>query len=425
MNVQAAKPFVALASILLVACGTPPISDGDRASIRQVSISPKVAVPPFPQVIGPSTSGTAFLLGPIALAAMMNTENEDSSRFKQHLAQNDIAVADIVRAEFAKQLAQGKGWSLVDAGADATFEIVIESYGLGPGFSMAPINKPLRPTLRMNAKLLAKDGKLLWEKTEYITGLSDLPTSLFDEYLNDASRTREAMKSAAALVVQALLADLSEKVGFPMARAAAVSPVAAEASVAPASGNRLPLPGDTWTYQFHQPGRLDGPKHRSYVVRVASASQGEIRDELLLDNQPSGAFVHSNGSYLVGQGAPVFSPYLMVFAQAAMRIGDIGMSGDGGCMPPYGCTAKGHVAGGEALTTPAGTFETIKVVVVQSWQPTGMTLDSTQRFGSRTLTVWYAPALKRAVKFSSKKDFGDIPPFDADFTLELVSYQLK
>jgi hypothetical protein len=45
--------------------------------------------------------------------------------------------------------------------------------------------------------------------------------------------------------------------------------------------------------------------------------------------------------------------------------------------------------------------------------------------GGRDLFIWYSPELKRAVKFSSRLTFGNLPPIEANFDLELVSYQLK
>ena len=45
--------------------------------------------------------------------------------------------------------------------------------------------------------------------------------------------------------------------------------------------------------------------------------------------------------------------------------------------------------------------------------------------GSRTLTVWYARDLKRAVKYESRLNSGERTPLDANFDFELVSYQLK
>jgi hypothetical protein len=41
------------------------------------------------------------------------------------------------------------------------------------------------------------------------------------------------------------------------------------------------------------------------------------------------------------------------------------------------------------------------------------------------LTVWYAPAVKRAVRYSSRLTVGDDPAVESNFELELVSYRLQ
>ena len=45
--------------------------------------------------------------------------------------------------------------------------------------------------------------------------------------------------------------------------------------------------------------------------------------------------------------------------------------------------------------------------------------------GGRTLTVWYSPQAKRAVKFVSRPVSGVSPPVESNFDLELVSFQVK
>jgi hypothetical protein len=45
--------------------------------------------------------------------------------------------------------------------------------------------------------------------------------------------------------------------------------------------------------------------------------------------------------------------------------------------------------------------------------------------GGRLLTIWYAPKVKRAVKYSSRLTIGELPPYDANFDLELTSFQVK
>jgi hypothetical protein len=126
------------------------------------------------------------------------------------LEQNKIDVREIVRQEFLARLAASKAFAaVVSEGAQANFELAIESYGLGPGFSMRPIDKPLKPMLRLKAKLSAPNCKVLWENTGYITNMGNgTPSYRFDDYFADASRTRDAFKKAAESVVKELLESI-------------------------------------------------------------------------------------------------------------------------------------------------------------------------------------------------------------------------
>jgi hypothetical protein len=110
-----------------------------------------------------------------------------------------------------------------------------------------------------------------------------------------------------------------------------------------------------------------------------------------------------------------------------VRVGEIALLDEVACRATYGCNAKARTAGLETVTVPAGKFEAIKVIVDHSWYPTSAAVVQTgaQMWGERTLTVWYAPQLKRAIKFESVPKFGQLPPIDPEFTLELVSYQLN
>jgi hypothetical protein len=203
--------------------------------------------------------------------------------------------------------------------------------------------------------------------------------------------------------------------------------VAAPGAVAPKlaqSASTLPQAGDSWTYHLREPKRADGPQQRIYVVKVASVSGNEIRDELFIDNVPSGSVVHSSGSYLVAQGASIFSPYFATYSQP--QVGAIAIRDNMACKHPYRCDAKGRNAGTELVTVPAGTFEAIKVVVEHTWYPVeANALAGMRLWGERTLTIWYAPKLKRAVKFVSRGVAGESPPIDPDFVLELVSYNIN
>jgi hypothetical protein len=199
--------------MLMVAagCATTKLAEAERKAIRSVSVSPEVAMPEYPKVTGPEASKAGLLGGPFVLMAVMHSENPDSTAFKKHLEENKIDVAQIVRRAFLARLAEGNAFpAVVDQGAQASFGLTIDSYGLAPGFNFSPVNKPLRPLLQVSAKLSAPDGKVLWEHQAYVSGLTDeLQAHGFHDYLANAARTRESLEKAAQVVARMLLADLT------------------------------------------------------------------------------------------------------------------------------------------------------------------------------------------------------------------------
>jgi hypothetical protein len=191
----------------------------------------------------------------------------------------------------------------------------------------------------------------------------------------------------------------------------------------PGSGSRMPLQGDSWTYRLTEPRS----PARNYHVKVAAASKDLVLEQYSIEQGPSGEWAHSAGSYVVGLGKSLFAPYLDAFASLtpSTPLGRVPIA-DRSCTGNYACDASARVVGRETVRVPAGTFETVKVVVEHTWQPAFVSgHQSTSLQGARILTIWYAPAAKRAVKFSSRPDFGEVPPIDPHFDLELVSYKLN
>jgi hypothetical protein len=202
-------------------------------------------------------------------------------------------------------------------------------------------------------------------------------------------------------------------------------PVAAAPS---APAGRLPRPGDSWTYRLSEAQRVDGPKQRRYTVKVSAASELGILDDYAVELERPGEWAHTPGAYVAALGRSLFAPYLGVLGElpasgALTRVAIV----DPACSGGFLCEASARIAGREAVKVPAGTFDAVKVVVEHSWRPMagGAGYSGATFFGSRTLTVWYAPAAKRAVKFSSRLNSGNVLPLDAEFELELVSYQLR
>lgn len=207
-------------------------------------------------------------------------------------------------------------------------------------------------------------------------------------------------------------------------RLAALAPAP---SSSPTSSGRLPQQGDSWTYRLTEPKRVDGPKQRNYTVKVSAASPSAISEQYGIEGEVSGNWTHRGLRDVIPVGKPLFAPYLLAFSDLppAGGLGRLQIA-EGACGSAYLCQASGKIVRWETIKVPAGTFDTVRVEVDHSWRPVAISgQHGGHSLGSRKLTVWYAYAAKRAVKFSSRAVAGDFPPIDTDFDLELTSYQLK
>jgi uncharacterized caspase-like protein len=208
------------------------------------------------------------------------------------------------------------------------------------------------------------------------------------------------------------------------------------ASMAPtakpvASLYSVPTAGDRWTYRLTPTRGGGSPLGREHVVEVIAVSRQAVLDKLAVDGRPAQEWAHARGGYVVTQGASIFSPYFGAFAPLSPNaaLGSIAML-ERACSSPYTCTARAKIVGTETILVPAGRFEATKVVVEHLWQPfsaqgLGYSAGSADMTGGRTLTVWYSTTTKRAIKYSSRLVVGNYPPVEANFDLELVSYQVK
>jgi hypothetical protein len=220
------------------------------------------------------------------------------------------------------------------------------------------------------------------------------------------------------------------------AAAAVPAPALTSASLAPSStlapqtARGLPQAGDSWTYRLVEPKGSYAGAQRNYVSTISAVSPDAILERYAIDDGPSGEWAHGPGGYLAGLGKSLFAPYfpLLGEAPASGSVGRVRIE-DPACNPAvYVCDASARIVGREIVRVPAGSFESIRVEVEHTWQAaqqSGSVTFTAHFNGSRKLTVWYAPAVKRAVKFSSRRVFGEIPPVDTHFDLELVSYELK
>lgn len=180
--------------------------------IHSVTVAKYIPIPEQPEVFG-KTAATGGLIGGGLGAAIAQSTAPEPAEFKKFLTANRIDVREIVRQEFMANLsATGVFPAVVAEGADAYFDLSIQQYGLGPTFSWSPVDKPLRPTLRVVARLMKRDGKVLWENTEFISALNDgTEAHKIDSYYADPKLTEEQFRKVARIVAKGLLKDLGGK----------------------------------------------------------------------------------------------------------------------------------------------------------------------------------------------------------------------
>ena len=208
-------------------------------------------------------------------------------------------------------------------------------------------------------------------------------------------------------------------------RLAALSPKPAvpEPVAAPAAA-RAPgavSVGDTWTYRVAQRGSQSATQE----VRVASVTADGLVEEIR-GNGPVLRAEHRRGAYLVPAGnLTLFSPYLSVLQPLSitpglqMRVDNLDART---CNAGWTCSVRARVLGRERVQVPAGTFDATRIEITQSWTSPSQTNDRGESV-QRTMTVWYAPEVKRAVRTISR---GTPSAFvDTQYELELTSYQLK
>ncbi|HYD56429.1 MAG TPA: caspase family protein [Burkholderiales bacterium] len=256
-----------------------------------------------------------------------------------------------------------------------------------------------------------------------------------DRRVADAVRAeREQMQQTIREMLARQRAELEEQIrrqgGTPAARP---EPVAAPAlqtvSSAPtpvasasASDARLPKIGDRWEYVFtdvltrrKQPLRFDvvGVSSEGILDRLETGGQTLTRA-----HAPGADLFFTNGGH-----AWHLSPYLLTFGEPSTgeRWEAIVPLNDLNCAQLVRCRYEGRAAGTERVTTPAGTFDALKIVV----EFHGQSANTAREPEVKRATFWYAAAAKRLVKASLRTVSGGQFNPQPDFDLDLVSYKLN
>jgi hypothetical protein len=182
----------------------------------------------------------------------------------------------------------------------------------------------------------------------------------------------------------------------------------------------LPSPGDTWSYRYVDGFRRGEVARLTY--RVEAVSEAGVGESLRISNRPDYASRATiareprfGGHAGLDYAPPDFAPYLQAFYKLE----------EGAALPAVKrvftsdatIPMQMRVAGREQVTVPAGTFDTIKVVA----EGRGETFINRIPMHS-IITIWYAPAAKRFVKFDARTYERTFPQELATF--ELVDYKV-
>jgi len=193
-------------------------------------------------------------------------------------------------------------------------------------------------------------------------------------------------------------------------------PVLPPRAVEPAAAPRV---GDTWAYHYTSVFRAQPP--RTVEIRLIEVGPAGLRDRVTVasdgEEHAFGSAVEMVERPLSGFSVYEFSPYLQAFgalpSAAAVAVPP----------PSWGSpfTGRARLRGSERVSVPAGTFGATRMDYEISRTPGG-TLQPRIDPVFTLATVWYAPAVKRAVLWHLTTRAGALNVL-VDDTYQLASYR--
>lgn len=164
--------FVVAAMLLAGCAGAPSVKldQASKGSLKAVAIKKDAPLPADMFYQGRAQSIGLGIGGAIGYAIAQGATS-DKDIIRQTLQKNNINVGEIVATTFTDQLRASGKFAVSDDGTpeDAQFQFEVVVYGLGQTQGFA---STLYPVLGVNGSLKDKQGKVLWQKYEYITPLN-------------------------------------------------------------------------------------------------------------------------------------------------------------------------------------------------------------------------------------------------------------
>jgi hypothetical protein len=195
--------LVALAVFAAVGCGTVSITPDRLAAIKSVSVARTVTVPEQPHYHGPVAAWGQYAEGSTLYALFSRGALEARDQIKAYVAQEQIDVGAIARAEFLNGLRRDPRFAsrIVDD-ADTRFELEVFIYGLA---SNGPFSTQFRTWLGLQARLVEPSGQILWQQRDAVFLNDAVPLAPYPAYFEDPATFRTGFAAAATVITQTLL----------------------------------------------------------------------------------------------------------------------------------------------------------------------------------------------------------------------------
>ncbi|MCX7893079.1 MAG: hypothetical protein N2544_12020 [Burkholderiales bacterium] len=197
-------------------------------------------------------------------------------------------------------------------------------------------------------------------------------------------------------------------------------PVVAETVTEPLAAPRA---GDTWRYRYVS-GWPQIPS-RDFSVTVTQTAPNGIVDSLSAAGFAAQTQLWTGTLAFVprplgGFAVTEFSPYIMAFVRLATGQVWYNIPLPSGAAPLTPWSAEARVRGLDAVTVPAGTFDAVRVDLNGFRRGPGVapSADTAQL----SATAWYAPAVRRVVRFRHQTWTLTMLPIDND-GYELLEYK--
>ena len=190
---------VVLISVLVSACATrTPISMADKQAINTISIDNNIIFENQAYYLGQGMS-LFGMLG--AVPAIMEGKN-----IAKYAVNNHVYVNQIVRDQFIRQLSTTK-YKLADKDkADAIMHIKIDLYGV---ICVHNLSSRMSPIMAIDAKLINKNGKLIWQSHDSVSGLtSNMPRHTTKEIKTDPKNLYDLWNAAAERIAKNIVNTL-------------------------------------------------------------------------------------------------------------------------------------------------------------------------------------------------------------------------